>query len=158
AELGILGPIAGIVAARQVDLALALLKNDASVLDRIWIYDGRRDAARDGQLRPAPDCRRCGPHTHPRGAAEGMSEPPEEVEARELDLFGLTCPHTYIRTGRALEELSPGERLWVRLSSDEAARNVPKSAIAAGHRVLAQRSDGRVHRVLLERGEGGSAH
>jgi adenylyltransferase/sulfurtransferase len=164
AELGILGPIAGIVAARQVDIATSILRGlrgepaVRSMADRIWIYDGRRDVAREVELRRAIDCRGCGSNRSMRGAAPDFGEAPAEVEADELDLCGLTCPHTYVRTNRALTGMPAGARLWILLSSDEAARNVPKSAIAAGHRVLARLSDGRVHRVLIERGEGESAH
>jgi tRNA 2-thiouridine synthesizing protein A len=128
------------------------------VADRIWIYDGRRNASREVELARAADCRGCGANRSMRGAQPGFSEAPMDVRAAELDLCGLTCPHTYIRTNRALSGLPPGERLWVLLSSDEAARNIPKSAIASGHRVLARLSDGRVHRLLIERGEGESAH
>ncbi len=60
AELGILGPVAGIVAAKQVELAVALAAGERAVLDRIWIYDGQRDRARDVALRRASDCRGCG--------------------------------------------------------------------------------------------------
>ncbi len=73
-------------------------------------------------------------------------------EAPQLDLIGQVCPNTYIHTRKALEALDKGERLWVLLSSDESARNIPMSATASGHRVLARSSDGRVHRLLLERG------
>jgi adenylyltransferase/sulfurtransferase len=158
AELGILGPIAGIVAARQVDMVVSLLAGERAMADRIWLYDGRRDVAREVELRRADDCRGCGGNRAMRGAAFGFGEPPEHVDAREVDLCGLSCPHTYIETQRALEGLPSGARLWVLLSSDEAARNVPKSAIAAGHRVLARLSDGRVHRLLIERGKGDPAH
>jgi molybdopterin-synthase adenylyltransferase len=151
AELGILGPVAGIVAARQVEIALALLEGDGRAIDRIWIYDGKRDRSREVLLRRMRDCRGCGSNRHLRGAAEGLEVAPGEVEAAELDLTGLSCPHTYVRTHRALTGMAPGMRLWVVLSSDESARNVPKSAIAAGHRVLARNSDGRVHRVLIEK-------
>lgn len=163
-ELGILGPIAGIVAARQAALACAALSAEPLGADRIWLYDGRRDRAREVELRRMPDCRGCGPNQHLRGvlvagcASDGANRPEGSISARELDLVGLTCPHTYTRTNRALSDLEAGDRLWVLLSSDEAARNVPRSVIAAGHRVLVQRSDGQVHRVLIERGEGERFH
>lgn len=159
AEIGILGPVAGIVAARQAALAAWALVGDPRGDDRIWLYDGRRDRSREVGVPRMGDCRGCGANTHLRG----LLTPPAEgghalSEGASLDLVGLTCPHTYVETNRALSGLAAGERLWVLLSSDEAARNVPRSAIAAGHRVLAKQSDGQIHRVLIERGEGERAH
>ena len=155
AELGILGPIAGLVAARQVEVGLGLLAGDPAASDRLWVYDGRRDRAREVPLARAADCRGCGARRHLRGALEPEMTAPSQVVAPLLDLEGLACPETFIRTRRRLEELPPGGRLWVHLSSDESARSVPISARAAGHRVLAALSDGRRHRVLLERAKEG---
>lgn len=157
AELGIVGPVAGIVAARQVEVGLSL-GGRAPVVDGLWTYDGLRDRARTIPLRRQADCRGCGSRRDQRGDADPAEPVGAEREAPVLDLVGLVCPATYVATARALERLAPGDSLWVHLTSDEAQRNVPASARAAGHRVLARRSDGRVHRVLLQRGtadEGG---
>lgn len=149
-ELGILGPIAGIAAHRQVVLAERLLEGDASALDRIWIYDGRADRSREVGIRQASDCRGCGNSRYRRPVVS--RDAPADAGFPVLDLVGWSCPHTYRRTNQALSGLSAGERLWVVLSSDEAARSVPRSAIAAGHKVLSRRTEGSVHRVLIERG------
>lgn len=151
AELGILGPVAGVVAAKQVSSLLALATGDASVLDQIWVYDGRRDVGRTIPLRRARDCRGCGTSTNLRGAASILETPPEEVDAPVLDLTGHVCPRTYTEARKTLERLPESGRLWIHLDSDEAARNMPRSIVAAGHRVLARRSDGRMYRVLVER-------
>ncbi len=150
-QMGILGPVAGIVAAEQARVAQVLLRQDPEASDRIWVYDGLRDRARIVPLRRMPDCKGCGNRRAQRGvmAPELQSL---DVEAPQLDLIGQVCPNTYIHTRKALEALREGERLWVLLSSDESARNIPMSATASGHRVLARSSDGRVHRLLLERG------
>jgi TusA-related sulfurtransferase len=103
-------------------------------------------------LRRAQDCRGCGTQKSRRGADSGLLDLPGSVEAPLLDLSGFVCPATYLETRKVLERLPARSRLWVQLTSDEAARNVPRSAVAAGHRVLARLSDGRTHRVLLERG------
>jgi adenylyltransferase/sulfurtransferase len=149
-ELGILGPIAGVVAAKQVASAAALLAGRTEVLDRIWLYDGAGDSARTVRLRRAPDCRGCGRNVLSRGATAPLSL--QDVEAPVVDLSGQICPATYTETRRVLERLPDRGRVWIQFTSDEAARNVPRSAIAAGHRVLARVSDGRTHRLLLERG------
>jgi molybdopterin/thiamine biosynthesis adenylyltransferase/TusA-related sulfurtransferase len=149
AELGVIGPVAGVVGARQAAVALALLAGDDAVLDRLWVYDGRRDRARHVPLRRDPDCRGCGRSRALRGVtdvASGVPPPPD----RQLDLRGEVCPTTFVATRRALERLAPGARLEVLLDSDESARGVPASAIAAGYRVLARRSDGVAHQILIE--------
>jgi adenylyltransferase/sulfurtransferase len=150
AELGILGPIAGLVAAKQVASAAALLAGRTEVLDRIWLYDGGTDSARTVMLRRAPDCRGCGGFAMRRGLSSPLQL--DQDDAPVVDLSGYVCPATYTETRKVLERLPHRGRVWIHLTSDEAARNVPRSALAAGHRVLAQLSDGRTHRVLLERG------
>lgn len=152
AELGIVGPIAGIVAARQVEVGLSL-GGASPLVDRLWSYDGLRDRARSVPLRRQADCRGCGARRDLRGRLELAPADAPVSDAPVLDLAGLVCPATYVATARALDRLPRGGALWVHLTSDEAQRNVPASARAAGHRVLARHSDGRVHRVLLQRGD-----
>ncbi len=43
---------------------------------------------------------------------------------------------TYVRVKLALETLSPGDELLVRLKGEEPIRNVPRSAKLDGHQVL----------------------
>lgn len=146
AEVGVMGPVLGRVAARQVELALA-----ASSAAGLHVYDGRDDTWWTVEVTPRSDCPSC------RGEPE--SGPPSEPElddrdTPQLDLRGFRCPDTYVRTRRRLEPLPPGARLWVWFDSDESARQVPISAEAAGHRVLAHRREDGDHRLLLERGPG----
>ncbi|MBK8013238.1 MAG: ThiF family adenylyltransferase [Deltaproteobacteria bacterium] len=147
--LGILGPIAGIVGARQVEVARSLLEGKSDRLNRLWVYEGRSNRAREVPLRRALDCRGCGDRKSLRGALSGFHAPPP-TDAPILDLSGQVCPETYIRTRKALESMEGGTCLWVVLTSDESFRGVSASAEAAGHKTLARISDGRVHRVLLE--------
>lgn len=151
AELGIIGPIAGVVAARQVAVGMSL-GGAAPEQDVLWVYDGLRDRERRIPLARQPDCRGCGARQHARGSWEEPALTAAAAPAAVLDLATLVCPATYVATARALESLPVGGRLWVHLGSDEARRNVPASARAAGHRVLARETDGHVHRILLERG------
>ena len=68
----------------------------------------------------------------------------------ELSVENEVCPQTYVHTKKALDQLNPGDMLWVVIGSDESARNVPVSAIAAGYDLLSQSFDGHVHRLLFQ--------
>ena len=57
------------------------------------------------------------------------------MAARTLDITGLTCPMTWVRTKLELERLDPGDELTVRCRAGEALENVPRSAREAGHDV-----------------------
>ena len=54
---------------------------------------------------------------------------------RTLDITGLTCPMTWVRTKLELERLAPGGQRTVSTSPGEALENVPRSAEEAGHDV-----------------------
>jgi TusA-related sulfurtransferase len=58
-----------------------------------------------------------------------------------LDITGESCPMTYVRTRLALDRLSPGQVLAVRLSGAEPEHNVPRNAMQQGHKVLASERD-----------------
>ena len=64
--------------------------------------------------------------------------------ATYLDITRDICPMTFVRTRLALDRLSPGEELQVRLRGEEPRRNVPRTATEQGHRVvsLADEPDG----------------
>ena len=57
---------------------------------------------------------------------------------RTLDITGLTCPMTWVRTKLALERMGEGEALEVRCRPGEALENVPRSAREAGHAVTVE--------------------
>ena len=58
---------------------------------------------------------------------------------RTLDITGLTCPMTWVRTKLELERMAPGEALDGRAAaSGEALENVPRSAREAGHDVTVE--------------------
>ena len=63
----------------------------------------------------------------------------------ELDLTGVSCPLTWVRTKLALERLAPGNELLVRCAPGEALENVPRSTRAAGHAVTV---DGTTIRIV----------
>lgn len=60
---------------------------------------------------------------------------------------------TFVRTRLALDRLTTGQTLLVRLRGDEPRRNVPQTAAEQGHIVVGQRddSDG-ITELLLRKG------
>jgi TusA-related sulfurtransferase len=52
-----------------------------------------------------------------------------------LDLTGVPCPMTWVKTKLELERLPPGEALHVRLDPGEALDSVPRMAGEEGHEV-----------------------
>ncbi len=60
------------------------------------------------------------------------------MAVRTLDVTGLTCPMTWVRTKLELERMAPGEALEVRCAQGEALENVPRSAADAGHDVVVE--------------------
>ena len=59
AEAGVVGPMVGIVAAAQADLALSLLAGD-DVAGELFTFDGRTLDARRRRIRPRSTCALCG--------------------------------------------------------------------------------------------------
>jgi TusA-related sulfurtransferase len=55
---------------------------------------------------------------------------------REIDITGDLCPMTFVRTRLALDRMTPGQTLLVRLRGEEPLRNVPRTAAEQGHQVL----------------------
>jgi molybdopterin/thiamine biosynthesis adenylyltransferase len=59
AEAGVMGPVVGVVAAAQVDLALAMLEGQP-VGGHLVTFDGRTDSFRKLAIEPRSDCPLCG--------------------------------------------------------------------------------------------------
>lgn len=70
--------------------------------------------------------------------------------AATLDITSETCPMTFVRTRLALDRLLPGQILHVKLTGEEATRNVPQTAAQLGHHIVAQHIDaaGVMHLIL----------
>ena len=68
-----------------------------------------------------------------------------------VDITRDTCPMTFVRTRLALDRLTTGQVLQVTLRGEEPRRNVPLTAAAQGHEVLAQSADAAGVMVLLLR-------
>jgi tRNA 2-thiouridine synthesizing protein A len=73
---------------------------------------------------------------------------------REIDITKDICPMTFVRTRLALDKMSPGETLLVRLKGEEPLRNVPRTATEQGHEVLSVEAEsGGISRLLIRRGK-----
>ncbi len=59
-----------------------------------------------------------------------------------LDLAGVVCPYTFVRTKLRLEELPLGAELHVLVDHAPAAENVPRSLRAEGHEVVSITKEG----------------
>lgn len=55
---------------------------------------------------------------------------------RAIDITAETCPMTFVRTRLALDSLSAGAILLVRLKGDDPRANVPRAAADQGHDLL----------------------
>ncbi len=119
---------------------------------------GPRDGLRhsQGPYRPARPL--LGHEVRPHRAAartvppgQGAPVTPEIVPDLAVDITRDTCPMTFVRTRLALDRLSPGQVLQVTLQGDEPRRNVPLTATAQGHAVLAQSTDAAGIMTLLLR-------
>ncbi|HEY6538838.1 MAG TPA: sulfurtransferase TusA family protein [Candidatus Dormibacteraeota bacterium] len=72
-----------------------------------------------------------------------------------LDLRGVACPLTFVRTRIALNHLAPGATLEVLLDEGEPAESVPRSCAEDGELILDVRpwEEPGVVRLLVARGE-----
>lgn len=52
---------------------------------------------------------------------------------RAIDITAETCPMTFVRTRLALDAMSPGQVLLVRLKGADPIANVPRAAADQGH-------------------------
>jgi tRNA 2-thiouridine synthesizing protein A len=73
---------------------------------------------------------------------------------REIDITNEICPMTYVRTRLALDRMTPGQTLLVRLKGEEPLKNVPRTAKEQGHEVLSLETDlDGISRLLIRRGK-----
>ncbi|MDP6351759.1 MAG: sulfurtransferase TusA family protein [Alphaproteobacteria bacterium] len=59
-----------------------------------------------------------------------------DAAAHHLDITDQVCPMTFVRTKLAIEKLTDGALLEVRLNAGEPLENVPRSVTEMGHEVL----------------------
>ncbi len=58
------------------------------------------------------------------------------VVDKKIDIKGLVCPYTFVKSKLAVEDLEIGQVLEILLDNEEAARNIPKSMEDHGHKIL----------------------
>lgn len=61
-----------------------------------------------------------------------MTKAPDET----LDIRGVVCPYTFVKTKLRLEGMETGEVLCVEVDYEPATRNVPRSLKEQGHEVI----------------------
>jgi len=71
----------------------------------------------------------------------------------ELDLRGVICPYTFIKTKLKLEAMEQGQILSVLLDNGDPIQNVPSSVSNEGHTVLSEDLVGTSYRVIIRRRE-----
>jgi tRNA 2-thiouridine synthesizing protein A len=65
-----------------------------------------------------------------------LAEPSLAEPVRRLDLRGVQCPLTFVKTRIALDRMAPGEELEVLLDEGEPAESVPRACAEDGDVVL----------------------
>ncbi|MDH5527355.1 MAG: sulfurtransferase TusA family protein [Nitrospirota bacterium] len=66
-----------------------------------------------------------------------MSEPVMDIQVdNELDIRGVTCPITFVKSKLTLEKMESGQVLRVLIDYPPSAENVPRSLDMEGHEIL----------------------
>jgi TusA-related sulfurtransferase len=77
--------------------------------------------------------------------------------AARLDITKEHCPMTFVKTKVALDTLKPGDILELLVLKGEPLDNIPRSAKAEGHSVLAvEPVEGDVHKILIRKAGAGT--
>ena len=71
-----------------------------------------------------------------------------------LDLRGVPCPLSFVRTKLRLEQLPAGEKLTVWLDPGEAIEQVPNSLMVEGHIILSLLPREDFYELTVQRSEG----
>ena len=78
----------------------------------------------------------------------------QEVKVdKKINIKGLVCPYTFVKSKLAIEDMEVGEVLEVLLDYEEAARSIPKSMEDHGQKVLKVEKINDTDWVLLIRKE-----
>lgn len=67
-----------------------------------------------------------------------------------LDTTGLRCPLPVLKARKALAELGAGAVLEVLASDPASPEDFQALCLATGHRLIAHRHEGDIHRFLIE--------
>ncbi|QWR76177.1 sulfurtransferase TusA family protein [Candidatus Magnetomonas plexicatena] len=58
------------------------------------------------------------------------------IPNKKLDIRGLKCPYTFVRSKLTIEAMDVGQVLEILLDYQEASNSIPKSMEDHGHKVL----------------------
>jgi TusA-related sulfurtransferase len=78
----------------------------------------------------------------------------EEIKPdRSINIKGLVCPYTFVKSKLAIEDMEVGQVLEIILDYPEASKSIPKSMEDHGHRVLKVEKINETDWVILVRKE-----
>lgn len=60
----------------------------------------------------------------------------ENTIHKKINIKGLVCPYTFVKSKLAIETMEVGQILEILLDSEEASRNIPRSMADHGQTVL----------------------
>jgi TusA-related sulfurtransferase len=71
---------------------------------------------------------------------------------KKLDITKEHCPMTFVKTKIELAKLQPGEQLEVFVTEGEPLRNIPKSSVEQGFKVLEiAHVSGNTHKIIIQK-------
>jgi len=74
---------------------------------------------------------------------------------KSIDIKGLVCPMTFVRSKLAIEGIEAGAVLEVFIDYEEASRSVPRSMEEQGHKsLLVEKINDTDWRLLIRKGAG----
>ncbi len=69
-----------------------------------------------------------------------------------LDLKGVACPYNFVKTKLKLEEMESGQTLQIIIDDGEPYKNVPRSVINEGHKILEEEKiEDNHYRIVIEK-------
>lgn len=72
---------------------------------------------------------------------------------KRINIKGLICPYTFVKSKLAIEDMEVGEVLEILLDYEEASRSIPKSMEDHGHKVLKVEKINDIDWIILVRKE-----
>lgn len=69
-----------------------------------------------------------------------------------LDLKGVACPYNFVKTKLKLEEMDTGQTLQIIIDEGEPYKNVPRSVLNEGHKILEEEKvEDKHYRIVIEK-------
>ena len=87
---------------------------------------------------------------------EELSQEAEKTMERKidayLDLKGVACPYNFVKTKLKLEDMEAGQTLQIVIDEGEPYKNVPRSVLNEGHKILEEEKVEEKHyRIVIEK-------